>query len=525
MHTRKWFLFLLSILLPLALLAGCGRMVFSQEAVKAIHEMQGDRIRIEFRTDGDLNRLLRQAVQNSGEQDAIRSTLLDMLCYQDDVYFTSGGIRTADKGQHAVSVYRMPGTVSASDAAKSFAVTLYDVIRSLPSGGEYSAVLSMIKEGDNYYLAVDVTVVKQGSSGSDTDSGPAHYGPIDLAGGSTITGWGDKGNVSADAAMGNTLSNALNNGETNLINAMGWDNHTSYRDGIDQVEKDQHIVYVDALMSTEESAAKEEAKGVVEDILSSLPDGGEYEARVAMATNAQQYYLAVDVTVVDAPGEEIENPKNITVFVFSPSTDKYVDENFAKESSSEVNNNNNTINFSNAIKEVLQKNPPVDPDGTEGAVSFNGELGNILANLVLQNGTGVLNQSEEKLSALLSSQHDTQWPCVLIKNLEQAVKESKSADDRVKSYTVCTYESAEKNDSEAARQLISSLTKVVGDNITLQGEDKIFRAGTGGQTTYRIYYSHAQFNDASIIRIKTEDGYLYAAALCLSFKGKNYTNK
>lgn len=192
MHTRKWFLFLLSILLPLALLAGCGRMVFSQEAVKAIHEMQGDRIRIEFRTDGDLNRLLRQAVQNSGEQDAIRSTLLDMLCYQDDVYFTSGGIRTADKGQHAVSVYRMPGTVSASDAAKSFAVTLYDVIRSLPSGGEYSAVLSMIKEGDNYYLAVDVTVVKQGSSGSDTDSGPAHYGPIDLAGGSTITGWGIK---------------------------------------------------------------------------------------------------------------------------------------------------------------------------------------------------------------------------------------------------------------------------------------------------------------------------------------------
>ena len=521
MRTRKWFLFLLSILLPLALLAGCGRMVFSQEAVKAIQEMQGDRIRIEFRTDGDLNRLLRQEVQNSGEQDAIRSTLLDMLCYQDDVYFTSSGIRTASSGQHAVSVYRLSGTVSASDAAKSFAVTLYDVIRSLPSGGEYSAVLSMIKEGDNYYLAVDVTVVKQGSSGSDTDSGPAHYGPIDLAGGSTITGWGDKGNVSADAAMGNTLSNALNNGETNLINAMGWDNHTSYRDGIDQVEKDQHIVYVDALMSTEESAAKEEAKGVVEDILSSLPDGGEYEARVAMATNAQQYYLAVDVTVMDAPGEEIENPKNITVFVFSPSTDKYVDENFAKESSSEVNNN--TINFSDAIKEVLQKNPPVDASGTEGAVSFNGELGNILANLVLQNGTGVLNQSEEKLSVLLSNQHDTQWPCVLIKNLEQAVKESKSANDRVKSYTVCTYESAEKNDSEAARQLISSLTKVVGDNITLQGEDKIFRAGTGGQTTYRIYYSHAQFNDASIIRIKTEDGYLYAAALCLNFTSTNYT--
>ena len=156
------------------------------------------------------------------------------------------------------------------------------------TGFSHSAVLSMIKEGDNYYLTVDVTVVKQGSSGSDTDSGPAHYGPIDLAGGdgSTITGWGDKGNVSTDAAMGNTLSNALNNGETNLINAMGWDNHTSYRDGIDQVEKDQHIVYVDALMSTEESAAKEKAKGVVEDILSSLPDGGEYEAKVAMATNA-----------------------------------------------------------------------------------------------------------------------------------------------------------------------------------------------------------------------------------------------
>ena len=516
MHTRKWFLFLLSILLPLALLAGCGRMVFSQEAVKAIHEMQGDRIRIEFRTDGDLNRLLRQAVQNSGEQDAIRSTLLDMLCYQDDVYFTSGGIRTADKGQHAVSVYRMPGTVSASDAAKSFAVTLYDVIRSLPSGGEYSAVLSMIKEGDNYYLAVDVTVVKQGGSGSDTDSGPAHYGPIDLAGGSTITGWGDKGNVSADAAMGNTLSNALNNGETNLINAMGWDNHTSYRDGIDQVEKDQHIVYVDALMSTEESAAKEEAKGVVEDILSSLPDGGEYEARVAMATNAQQYFLAVDVSVVGAPGEEIENSNNITVFVHYSSAGN-VDDQFTKVKEGVSGTDGLDSKFSIPIKEALQENKPIK-DNSEGAINFGaGKLGNDLAKLVLQYGTALFGQSEETLSSLLNEQHQTDYKnakCVLLENLEETVKLLPATENYVKAYVVCTYQSAMENDAAATENLKNALVQKVKDNIKLQGEEKNF---TLNNRKYRIYYNWGAANECDMIKIKTENGYLYAAALRLVF--------
>ena len=516
MRTRKLFLFLLSILLPLALLAGCGRMVFSQEAVKAIQEMQGDRIRIEFRTDGDLNRLLRQAVQNSGEQDAIRSTLLDMLCYQDDVYFTSGGIRTADKGQHAVSVYRMPGTVSASDAAKSFAVTLYDVIRSLPSGGEYSAVLSMIKEGGNYYLAVDVTVVKQGSSGSDTDSGPAHYGPIDLAGGSTITGWGDKGNVSADAAMGNTLSNALNNGETNLINAMGWDNHTSYRDGIDQVEKDQHIVYVDALMSTEESAAKEEAKGVVEDILSSLPDGGEYEARVAMATNAQQYYLAVDVTVVEAPGEEIEDSKNITVFVYYSSAGN-VNDQFTKVKEGVSGTDGLDSKFSIPLKEALQENKPIK-DNSEGAINFGaGKLGNDLAKLVLQYGTALFGQSEETLSSLLNEQHQTDYKnakCVLLENLEETVKLLPATENYVKAYVVCTYQSAMENDAAATENLKNALVQKVKDNIKLQGEEKNF---TLNNRKYRIYYNWGAANECDMIKIKTENGYLYAAALRLVF--------
>lgn len=194
--------------------------------------------------------------------------------------------------------------------------------------------------------------------------------------------------MSADAAMGNTLSNALNNGETNLINAMGWDNHTSYRDGIDQVEKDQHIVYVDALMSTEESAAKEEAKGVVEDILSSLPDSGEYEARVAMATNAQQYYLAVDVTVVEAPGEEIENSKNITVFVHYSSAGN-VDDQFTKVKEGVSGTDGLDSKFSIPIKEALQENKPIK-DNSEGAINFGaGKLGNDLAKLVLQYGTAL----------------------------------------------------------------------------------------------------------------------------------------
>lgn len=315
--------------------------------------------------------------------------------------------------------------------------------------------------------------------------------------------------------MGNTLSNALNNGETNLINAMGWDNHTSYRDGIDQVEKDQHIVYVDALMSTEESAAKEEAEGVVEGILNSLPDGGEYEAKVAMATNAQQYYLAVDVTVMDAPGEEIEDPKNITVFVHYTSAGN-VEDQFTKVKEGISGTDGLDSKFSIPIKEALQENKPIKD--SEGAINFGaGKLGNDLAKLVLQYGTALFGQSEETLSSLLNGQHQTDYTnarCVLLENLEETVKLLPAMEDYVKAYAVCTYQSTMENDAAATENLKNALVQKVKDNIKLQGEEKNF---TLNNRKYRIYYKWGAANECDMIKIKTENGYLYAAALRLVF--------
>lgn len=376
MHTRKWFLFLLSILLPLALLAGCGRDLFSTTAAAAAIAAQGRNVEIRFDTSAELDDALRKAVQSGGSLTEIRLAILQELGLEDAAFFSESGLPSAREGQHAVQVYKVTGG-AASHAASQVAKELEQAIRRLASGGEY--------------------------------------------------------------------------------------------------------------------------------------DGA-----IAMATNAQQYYLAVDVTVVEAPGEEIENSKNITVFVHYSSAGN-VDDQFTKVKEGVSGTDGLDSKFSIPIKEALQENKPIK-DNSEGAINFGaGKLGNDLAKLVLQYGTALFGQSEETLSSLLNEQHQTDYKnakCVLLENLEETVKLLPATENYVKAYVVCTYQSAMENDAAATENLKNALVQKVKDNIKLQGEEKNF---TLNNRKYRIYYNWGAANECDMIKIKTENGYLYAAALRLVF--------
>ena len=165
----------------------------------------------------------------------------------------------------------------------------------------------------------------------------------------------------------------------------------------------------------------------------------------------------------------------------------------------------------------MQENKPIK-DNSEGAINFGaGKLGNDLAKLVLQYGTALFGQSEETLSSLLNEQHQTDYKnakCVLLENLEETVKLLPATENYVKAYVVCTYQSAMENDAAATENLKNALVQKVKDNIKLQGEEKNF---TLNNRKYRIYYNWGAANECDMIKIKTENGYLYAAALRLVF--------
>lgn len=169
MNIKRFWKMVLVLTLALALLAGCGKGVYSSRAASAVNSAQN---MVDFSTGTALDNALRKAVQAGGDLTAVRNALLEELGYQDAAYFSASGIRSARTGQHAVQVYRVSGSVST--AAESIAEEIASVLHALRSGGEYTGCISMVKYDGSCYIAVDLTIVKQApssSSGSDEGSG------------------------------------------------------------------------------------------------------------------------------------------------------------------------------------------------------------------------------------------------------------------------------------------------------------------------------------------------------------------
>ena len=85
MHARKLLCLLLSALLAVTLLAACGGSNFSKDAMAAVNAIQDT---IEFETDSQLTKALREAIESGGD---VRTTLLQKLGYSDALTGSQGG--------------------------------------------------------------------------------------------------------------------------------------------------------------------------------------------------------------------------------------------------------------------------------------------------------------------------------------------------------------------------------------------------------------------------------------------------
>lgn len=163
MHVKKLLSLFVSVLLAVTLLAGCGGSNFSKDAMTAVNAIQDT---IEFATDSQLTKALREAIESGGD---VRTALLQKLGYSDALTLTAGSLRAAKTGQHAIGIYSITGN-DPNEAAQTAADYIKNILDSL-SGGQYTGKIAMIQIDGVYYIAVDVTVVEPAPSGGSEDDG------------------------------------------------------------------------------------------------------------------------------------------------------------------------------------------------------------------------------------------------------------------------------------------------------------------------------------------------------------------
>ena len=164
---KKLTALFVSAALVLALLAGCGTL-HSRKIASALNAIQKI---LQVETSDELDNALRQVVQAGGDLTTIRNALLDALDQKDAVYFSRNGIRSARTGQHAIQVYKVTGG-SASNAAKQVAQNIADILVYLYTSGEYQGTVSMVEKDGDYYIAIDLTIVKAGNSSGGSQRDP-----------------------------------------------------------------------------------------------------------------------------------------------------------------------------------------------------------------------------------------------------------------------------------------------------------------------------------------------------------------
>ena len=313
MKNKRFAAIILAVVLTALTLAGCGRSVFSKVAAKEAVIIQGQTVVIEFKTANTLDNALRRAAE-AGDAGDILADLLEELGYRDAVPFSVSGLASARAGQHAVGVYAVTDARDASDAAKSAAAALYKVIQSL--NGEYTGVVSMVKKGGVYYIAVDVTVVKTGGSGdgsSGGDSGPVEEPavPIDLT--QEITGWGNGGPSAGSATMTVTVTAGNSSIQTELVNAVSEGNREeeellkelgAVSDVPDPLKEGDQFVFVDMFQAKNDDEAVQQAEQSFDEMSGKLPAEGTYTADVALANHNKNYYFAAQFTVENLKLEE-----------------------------------------------------------------------------------------------------------------------------------------------------------------------------------------------------------------------------
>lgn len=161
MKTKKMLALILSVVMALSILAGCGRNNnHSNAAVQVFTQLMEGKAKLHFTADTDLTKILQDAVQQSkGDIAAACNLVVQARNVKDPFAFSVSGASAARDGQHGVTLCQATGKTPEEAARNAFA-QVKNVLEALPAGGTYKAFVSMIKNGSDYSLALDLEVVK-----------------------------------------------------------------------------------------------------------------------------------------------------------------------------------------------------------------------------------------------------------------------------------------------------------------------------------------------------------------------------
>lgn len=161
MKKKRLFALALTCLLVLAMLTGCGGSADSQTARAAALAVQGTSVKVPFGTSSQLDRLLRAAARSGRDAAGVLKALQEELGLSGEELAEASAVKD---GQTVLTVYQLPGSLSASAAAAQAASQLLSVLNALP-GGTFTGQISMVKQGGSYYVAAVIYAGSVSSGG------------------------------------------------------------------------------------------------------------------------------------------------------------------------------------------------------------------------------------------------------------------------------------------------------------------------------------------------------------------------
>lgn len=158
---KKLWALLLAAGMALTLFAGC----CSPSLLRLLLDLLQDQYQnITVTAEDDLETALRQAVSQNDTMEEITAALAQAL--DKTVEFQS--LRSARAGDQTFSLVFQTGSDTEAIARQTY-TDWNKVLGSLPSSGQYLADLATLKADGGYYILVNVTVKRGGSSGSSDD--------------------------------------------------------------------------------------------------------------------------------------------------------------------------------------------------------------------------------------------------------------------------------------------------------------------------------------------------------------------
>ena len=172
MKFKKLLALVLSAVMALSILAGCGKNSnYSDVAVQIFDQLMDGKTEMNFEEDADLLKALQDAIsQGNGDLSTIRNLVVQALGVKNVFSFSVSGAGAAKDGQHGIAVCRVTGKTPEEAARNAFA-QVKGVLEALLANGTYKTYVSMVKSGSDYYLALDLVVVKAGTVSTGTDEG------------------------------------------------------------------------------------------------------------------------------------------------------------------------------------------------------------------------------------------------------------------------------------------------------------------------------------------------------------------